>query len=228
VFAPGSDLASTSFAGDTATTNASGTSGSSPLVAAVAALYLQQNPGASAAAIHQAIVDGATTGRLSNIGAGSPNRLVHSRFGATPPTPTNLALGKPATGSASCASDEGPEKAVNGSVSGGNSDKWCALATGTKSLRVDLGAVMSIAKVVVRHAAAGGESESWNSRNFRIQTSTNGTTFSTVSTVTGNTDAVTTHTFAARDARFVRLQVTVPTQDGDPAARIYELEVYAN
>ena len=37
---------------------------------------------------------------------------------------TNLALGKTATGTTPCATGEGPEKAVTGSLS----DKWCSLA----------------------------------------------------------------------------------------------------
>ena len=38
----------------------------------------------------------------------------------------NLALGRPATGSLPCSQDQGPEKAVNGSVAGGETDRWCA------------------------------------------------------------------------------------------------------
>ena len=38
----------------------------------------------------------------------------------------NLALNRPATGSSPCSQDQGPEKAVNGSVAGGPADKWCA------------------------------------------------------------------------------------------------------
>jgi aqualysin 1 len=55
----------------------------------VAALYLQTNTGASPAAVGNAIINNATTGRLSGIGTGSPNRLLYSLFGAGPaPTPT--------------------------------------------------------------------------------------------------------------------------------------------
>jgi V8-like Glu-specific endopeptidase len=144
--------------------------------------------------------------------------------GAT--APTNIAVGKPATGSAACNANEGPAKAVNGSVSGGNTDKWCSVAAGTKFLQVDLGASTGISSIVVRHAQAGGESATWNTRTFDLQTSTNGTTFTTVASVAANTAAVTTHAVSAT-TRFVRLNITAPTQDGSAAARIYELEVYA-
>ncbi|ONI86614.1 hypothetical protein ALI22I_23515 [Saccharothrix sp. ALI-22-I] len=76
---------------------------------------------------------------------------------------TNLALNKPATGSAACVGTEGPEKAVNGSVSGGNSDKWYSPA-GSKYLQVDLGAAGSITGFTVKHAGAGGESTTYNTR----------------------------------------------------------------
>jgi predicted alpha-1,2-mannosidase len=139
--------------------------------------------------------------------------------------PTNVALGKPATGSTPCNANEGPEKAVNGSVSGGNSDKWCSLAT-PKFLQVDLGASTALTSFTVRHASAGGESATFNTRDFTIQTSQNGTTWSTVATVTGSTAGVTTHPVSTT-GRYIRLNVTTPTQTTDTAARIYEFEAYA-
>ncbi|MEV8375887.1 discoidin domain-containing protein [Kribbella sp. NPDC056861] len=140
--------------------------------------------------------------------------------------PVNLALNKPATGSAACATTEGPAKAVNGSVSGGNADKFCSLAT-TKYLQVDLGSSQPLGSVELSHAAAGGEAASFNTRAFTVQTSTNGTTWTTRATVTANTAAVTTHSVAGVTARYIRLNITTPTQGTDPAARIYELKVFA-
>lgn len=57
-----------------------GTSGAAPLVAGVAALYLQRNPTASPSAVTSAITRTATEYVLSNIGSGSPNRLLYSRL----------------------------------------------------------------------------------------------------------------------------------------------------
>jgi hypothetical protein len=138
---------------------------------------------------------------------------------------TNVALNKPATADSSCASDEGPAKAVNGSVSGGTSDKWCSLG-GNKYLQVDLGANHDVNRFVVKHAGAGGESAAWNTRDFTIQTSADGSTWTTRTTVTGNTSSTTTHDVVPVTARYVRLNVTVPTSTDDTAARIYEFEVY--
>ncbi len=55
-----------------------------------------------------------------------------------------------------------------------------------------------------------------------------GTNWTTVVTVSGNTASTTTHNITPTTARFVRLNVTVPTQTTDTAARIYELEVYGS
>lgn len=137
----------------------------------------------------------------------------------------NLALNKTATGSTACNANESPAKAVNGSVSGGTTDKFCSLAT-SKWLRVDLGSSQTVKRFVVKHAGAGGESTAWNSRDFNIQTSSNGISWTTVTTVSGNTASTSTHAITARTARYVRLNITTPAQDGNPAARIYEFEVY--
>jgi hypothetical protein len=139
--------------------------------------------------------------------------------------PTNLALGKSVTGSAPCNSNETPAKAVNGSVSGGNSDKFCSL-TSPSQLTVDLGAGYSVTGLEIDHASAGGESASYNTKAYTVQVSTNGSTWTTVAQATANTAAVTTHSLTATSARYVRLNVTKPTQSTDPATRIYELKVF--
>ena len=144
------------------------------------------------------------------------------------PAPVNLALGRSTAGSTACAAGETPDKAVNGSVSGGLTDKFCTKVTSTRYLRVDLGSSRSVTTFVVKHAGAGGESSSLNTRNYRIETRT-GTSgsWSTAVTVSGNTASATTSTVAARNARQIRLVVTQSEQGSAAgAARIYELEVY--
>jgi hypothetical protein len=96
----------------------------------------------------------------------------------------NLALGGPATGSAPCSPDRGPEKAVNGSVAAGKADSWCA-EDRPFFLQVDLGAARPVKRFVVKHASAGGESEELDTRDFNIQVSTDGRTFTTVATSAG-------------------------------------------
>ncbi|WMX43974.1 discoidin domain-containing protein [Streptomyces roseicoloratus] len=142
-------------------------------------------------------------------------------------TSTNLALNRPATASGQCNGTETPAKAVNGSVAGGNGDKWCTLTT-AKWLEVDLGASRTLDRFVVKHAAAGGESASWNTRDFTVQVRESTTApWTTAVTVTGNTAAATTHPVAVT-ARYVRLAITRPTQTTDPAARVYEFEAWGS
>jgi hypothetical protein len=147
-------------------------------------------------------------------------------MGPVPSLPgVNLALNRPTRASPSCNSNETGVKAVNGSWTGGKSDRWCSAAA-TKWLRVDLGSVRSVSGVVVRHAGAGGLRPALNTRDFTIEVSDDATTWTTVTTVTGNTANVTTHPLTA-SGRYVRLSVTAPTSDPDTYARIYEFEVMA-
>src|SRR4030095_10739884 len=96
----------------------------------------------------------------------------------------------------------------------------------TKFWQVDLGSSFAIQSFTVRHAGAGGETTSWNTRDFDLQVSSDGTNWTTVASARGHTASVTNHPLGTpTSARFVRLNVLVPTQTTDNAARIYELEV---
>jgi len=156
--------------------------------------------------------------------AASAAALIAALGSANQPT-NNLALNKVATADSSCAAAEGPARAVNGSVSGGTTDKWCS-AGANKYLQVDLGANHNVNRFVVQHAGAGGENTAWNTRDFTLQTSTDASSWTTRTTVSANTASTTTHPITAVTARYVRLNITTPASDGNTAARIYELEVY--
>jgi hypothetical protein len=93
-------------------------------------------------------------------------------------------------------------------------------------MQVDLGQTSTLSRFVVRHAGAGGEDNAWNTRDFTIAVSQNGTSWTTVSTVTANTAAATTHDVTPVQARYVRLNITTPTSNGNGAARVYEFEAY--
>ncbi|MET0401109.1 MAG: GH92 family glycosyl hydrolase [Cystobacter sp.] len=127
-------------------------------------------------------------------------------FGSAAPN-TNLALNRTATASASCNANENPGKAVNGTVNTGSTDKWCDNTSTNKWWRVDLGSEQSIDKIVLHHAGAGGESTNWNTQDFSLSVSTDGELFETVVQVAGNTQNVSTHTFTARTARYVKLDI---------------------
>ena len=98
LFAPGSNITSAWYTGNTATNTISGTSMATPHVAGVAALYLQGSPSASPATVGSAITGTATTGVVGNPGTGSPNRLLYSLLtggGTTPPPTGGNALANP-------------------------------------------------------------------------------------------------------------------------------------
>jgi subtilisin family serine protease len=79
IFAPGTSIRSAWHTSNTATNTISGTSMASPHVAGAAALYLAAYPSASPATVRNALYNKATTGRLTGIGTGSPNRLLYTR-----------------------------------------------------------------------------------------------------------------------------------------------------
>ena len=131
IFAPGSDITSTSQSGGS--TTMSGTSMASPHVAGVAALYMANNPNATPSQVEQALESNATANAISGVN-GSPNLLAYSRFdGDTTPPPdgdNELQNGVPVSGlGASSGQDilytlDVPAGAtnINFSISGGNGD----------------------------------------------------------------------------------------------------------
>jgi subtilisin family serine protease len=80
LFAPGMSIPTAWSTSDTATTTLSGTSMAAAHTAGVAALFLHGSPAASPSAARNALVNNATTNRLANIGAGSPNRLLFTNY----------------------------------------------------------------------------------------------------------------------------------------------------
>ncbi len=161
------------------------------------------------------------------------NAAIRAGLGSTTPTPTptpnpnpgNRAFNKTATANA-YVTGETPALAVDGSVT--NNSKWCTNSNvGAQWLRVDLGATYAITRWVVKHAGAGGEATGYNTKDFKLQISTDGTNWQDVDSVTGNTANITDRTVSSVNARYVRLYITNPqTTTTNIAARIYELEIY--
>ncbi|MEU3202445.1 S8 family peptidase [Streptomyces cyaneofuscatus] len=76
LYAPGADVVSAKLGGGTVSLN--GTSMASPHVAGVAALYKQDNPSATPAAVTRWLTDTATPDVLTGLGQGSPDLLLYT------------------------------------------------------------------------------------------------------------------------------------------------------
>ncbi|HET9380536.1 MAG TPA: S8 family peptidase [Streptomyces sp.] len=76
LFAPGSSITAGWNTSDTATNTISGTSMATPHVAGAAAIYLAGHTTASPAQVATALVNGATPGKVTSAGTGSPNLLL--------------------------------------------------------------------------------------------------------------------------------------------------------
>ncbi|MFI7672136.1 S8 family peptidase [Actinophytocola sp. NPDC049390] len=88
IFAPGQNITSAWNTSDSATNTISGTSMATPHVVGGAALILGATPAATPAQVASTMIGNATTGKITNPGSGSPNRLLFVNTGdGTPGSP---------------------------------------------------------------------------------------------------------------------------------------------
>lgn len=80
IFAPGVNITAGWIGSNTATAVVSGTSMAAPHVAGVAGLYLEANPSSTPAQVTTALINNSTLNKVTNPGAGSPNRLLYMGF----------------------------------------------------------------------------------------------------------------------------------------------------
>jgi hypothetical protein len=135
---------------------------------------------------------------------------------AVPVGNANLALGRPTTADSvhqNNATITGP-KATDGS----RSTKWSSARAATEHwLQVDLGSVRSVSRAIVAW-------ESGTSNDYRIEGSTDGTTWTPLVRVKAAQPTLThTHDFAPTEVRYVRLTGLPSTQYG---LNIWEFELY--
>ncbi len=127
-------------------------------------------------------------------------------------TAVNHARTGTATASSSSSSN-GPALAIDGSAT----TFWQSGSAGTQWLRVDLGTSRSLSRVVVN----------WNGSNFaqeyRIETSADGSSWTSRFSTTSGVSGIRTHTFSAVNARFVRITCTKTSAS---SYRINEFEVW--
>ncbi|MBR3645769.1 MAG: discoidin domain-containing protein, partial [Lachnospiraceae bacterium] len=131
----------------------------------------------------------------------------------TQPSGGNLAAGKSATATGSENNAMDAAKAFDSNTG----TRWSSNFADNASITVDLGKTYSVNKVVIKWEGAYG-------KDYKIQTSTDGTNFTTVKNVTGENGGEDVITFNATDARYVRMQgVTRALPYG---YSIWEMEVY--
>ncbi|WP_344942335.1 discoidin domain-containing protein [Sphaerisporangium flaviroseum] len=160
-------------------------------------------------------------------------------LGAVTITPTtgtgssNLALGAAATASSSH-SGFPPGRAVSGQWGPGY-EGWVSEVGRPQSITLDLGSARTFSRYILRHDAAARPAETANNtRNFTLASSPDGSSWTTADTVTNNTANVTDRTLASVTARYVRLNITEPTQGttadslNNPRARIGQFELYGS
>ena len=99
-------------------------------------------------------------------------------------------------------------------------------ADSTGWVQLDFKEPYQISRYVVRHAEAAGLDLELNNRDFTVETSLDGETWSTAGTHTGNTAPVTDTTITPVEARYVRVNVTNGGSDG--IVRIGDIEVYGS
>jgi F5/8 type C domain len=142
-----------------------------------------------------------------------------------PTQPVNLARGANATASGYVANKdhiETPDRAIDGSTA----SKWCIDQQSPQWLRLDLHKETKINRWVVKHAQSGGESADFNTVDFALEKSSDDKTWTKVDAVTGNKAEVTNRDVKPFQARYIRLNVTKPTRNGNHSARICEFELY--
>lgn len=134
----------------------------------------------------------------------------------------NLSEGKTVTASSFVNDNEAPKFAVDGDIK----KKWCATGTPPHELIIDLGSVNRVSEVAIHHAQAGGEGADMNTKAYTISVSEDGKNYQEVVNITRNAEGQSKDTFAPVKARYVKLNITKPTQGSDTAARIYEVQVF--
>ncbi|HET9503735.1 MAG TPA: discoidin domain-containing protein [Hymenobacter sp.] len=124
----------------------------------------------------------------------------------------NLAFGKPATASAS------PMQAVANAFDGNGKSRWESAYTDAQYITVDLGAVQTIDRIRLTWEAALG-------KDFTLDVSNDGTTWTTAATVTGNTSTSNEYANLGKSGRYVRMNGTA--RGTAYGYSLYEFEVFA-
>ena len=101
---------------------------------------------------------------------------------------------------------------------------WVSSKSGTKYLQFEFDKTYSISRYVLRFAEANGLASNLNIKNWKVEVSTNGTSWILADEFQNNTKAVADIEIKSKDAKFVR--ITFTDTGGDSTARIADVEIY--
>jgi len=135
--------------------------------------------------------------------------------------PFNLTL-SPEMRVTSSASTTAAALAADGTPSSGHG--WISSGDGEPWIVFDFGRSYLIDRYVVRHAGAGGDAQSLNTRDFVVEVSRDGGEWRVVDRQRDNAAMVSDVDIPAVSARMVRLRILDPGADG--TARIGDVEIY--
>lgn len=134
--------------------------------------------------------------------------------------PYNLCM-SPATTVKSDA--DGPTDAL---LDGTPETLWTASKGGNTWVAFDFGKSHRISRYLIRHAGSNGMDPGLNTRDCRVQSSEDGKSWKNIGLVKDNTLDVTDVDCAPVSARYFRIAITAPGNDGK--ARIADIEVYGS
>ncbi len=103
---------------------------------------------------------------------------------------------------------------------------WEAEQAGEQVFTFDFGEEKEINRYVIYHAEKAGYEQKLNTKDFKLEASTDGKSWTEVDVYTGNTAEVTDIEIDAVKARYMRLTVTNGGEDG--IVRIGDIEFYGN
>ncbi|SCG49404.1 S8 family peptidase [Micromonospora inositola] len=132
ILAPGVNITSAWYTSNSATNTISGTSMASPHVAGAAALVLSANPSWSPQQVRDSLVNNATPNVVTNVGTGTPNRLLYVDNGSNPPPTNDFSLSVSPT-SGSTAPGGSVTATVNTATTSGSAQSVSLSASGLPS-----------------------------------------------------------------------------------------------
>lgn len=154
---------------------------------------------------------------IARLARGAESYLQTWRATTAYTTPVNLAAGRPAAASSTEWSLFGsytPGKASDGSAG----TRWASAWSDNQWWQVDLGSVRQVGRVAIDWEAAYAKA-------YRIETSTDGSSWNTAASVTNGRGGTDVAVFTPRSARYVRMAMT--TRSTAYGYSIYEVNVQA-